>query len=283
MASKLESLKASYIHKNVSFSKEELAKFQASQELAMKAAREVAALIQPGWSEKRAADLLNSYLRDCGVKSFFHEAFVWFGTRSRFAGISPEGALRYQGFMPTDRVCQEGDVILLDVAPIFQGYPSDIGVNFIVGENSKNSEEFNKGKDFLNMLRSEIPKMFEIYGIKGGEIYQRVNTLIKDAGFDNLHKTYPLGVLGHRLYPIPFEGIGSRLKIWQFGIHAYWSLLSRGLLPDTLRENHKGSLDGLWAIEPHIGSENFGMKFEEMLLVEKGKARWLSEKGFYHE
>jgi hypothetical protein len=35
-------------------------------------------------------------------------------------------------------------------------------------------------------------------------------------------------------------------------------------------------MEGLWAIEPHIGGGNFGMKFEEILVVEGGQASWLS-------
>jgi hypothetical protein len=31
-------------------------------------------------------------------------------------------------------------------------------------------------------------------------------------------------------------------------------------------------------VEPHVGLEGFGAKFEELLLVDEGGARWLEEK-----
>ena len=39
-----------------------------------------------------------------------------------------------------------------------------------------------------------------------------------------------------------------------------------------------GDLNGLWAIEPHLGTENFGIKFEEMIWVDNNEVYWLSEK-----
>ena len=59
-----------------------------------------------------------------------------------------------------------------------------------------------------------------------------------------------------------------------------WEVLSRflrqGVYPDLLNEDHKGELFGAWAIEPHFGGKGFGCKFEEVLIVEGSKARWLS-------
>lgn len=34
---------------------------------------------------------------------------------------------------------------------------------------------------------------------------------------------------------------------------------------------------GLWAIEPHIGKDAFGVKFEEILVVTKNDAYWLDD------
>ncbi len=35
--------------------------------------------------------------------------------------------------------------------------------------------------------------------------------------------------------------------------------------------------DGLWLVEPHAGKEGVGAKWEEILVIEDGKARWLDD------
>ena len=42
------------------------------------------------------------------------------------------------------------------------------------------------------------------------------------------------------------------------------------MVPDLLNEEHQGNLTGGWAIEPHLGGDGFGCKFEEMLVVDGG-------------
>ena len=46
--------------------------FLNSQRLAVESAKVVASHIQPGWTEIQAAKMLNTYLQDMGVHSFFH-------------------------------------------------------------------------------------------------------------------------------------------------------------------------------------------------------------------
>ena len=61
-----------------------------------------------------------------------------------------------------------------------------------------------------------------------------------------------------------------------FSSHSYWALLTRGFFPELLTPNHEGSKEGLWAIEPHFGvNREFGIKFEEILVVKGTEAHWL--------
>ena len=38
-----------------------------------------------------------------------------------------------------------------------------------------------------------------------------------------------------------------------------------------------GAHDGLWLVEPHAGRGDVGAKWEEILVIEQGRARWLDE------
>lgn len=234
-----------------------------SQRLAHEAAAAVAAQMREGWTETQAADLLNTYLADCGVHSYFHKAFVWYGERTRFHGVKT-----YFDYMPSKRVLLPGEVYILDVAPIFNGYICDIGYTASLGRNPA----LDAAKQFLAELRRDIPRMFE-RASSGGGVWAEIDERIISAGYDNIHALYPFSVLGHRVHqvklPVP------RLNFINFGFQSYWEFLSRGLFGQLLNMNYNGRVTGLWAIEPHIGTPDFGAKFEEILVVDEDGARWL--------
>lgn len=243
---------------------EDRAGFLIAQRLASQSALEVAKLIRPGWTETQAADLLNTYLQDCGVRSFFHRAFVWYGERTRFEGVKS-----YAQYAPSHRVLREGEVYILDVAPIVHGYICDIGYTASIGENPA----LDRAKAFLKELHEEIPTLFKP-GTNGQEICEQVDRRIQKAGYDTIHHQYPFAVLGHRVHR-SMQGYGQ-VGMLNFGWQSYWEFISRGLFGQLLNANYRGKLDGLWAIEPHIGDKSgFGAKFEQILVVQDGQANWL--------
>ncbi len=105
-------------------SEDNLLTFTKAEQLSFQAAKEIRELIEPGWTEVQAADLLNGWLKDHGVRNFFHKAYVWFGERTRFTGIARKN---YWGYMPSQRVLRPGEAMILDVAPIYEGSICDIG------------------------------------------------------------------------------------------------------------------------------------------------------------
>ncbi len=242
-----------------------LAGYLKSQRLAFAAVREVTSLMREGWTEKQAADLVTTYLRDCGVKDFFHYPFAWYGERTRFDKIRT-----YSQYSPSKRLLLPGEVFILDVAPILDGYICDIGYTSSLGPNP----ELDKAMTFLDKLRNEIPKLFSS-STTGSQIWSDIDDTIKKSGYDNIHQKYPFSVLGHRIHHNVLHGPSFRLL--NFGWQSYWEFLSRGLFGQLLNANHEGDLSGLWAIEPHIGTSTFGAKFEEILVVDKKKAHWLEE------
>jgi len=241
--------------------------FYKAQTRALDAAKEIASHITEGWTEKQAASFVNSYLHDTGVKSFFHHAYAWFGERTRFSGINRR---MYHQFMPSSRRIKEGEVFILDVAPIVDGFVCDIGYTSSLGENV----QLEVAQKFLQDLRAEVPVLFEAKR-PGSGIWDVIDQKIRDSGYDNIHKLYPFSVLGHRIYRSGEKH--GHLKLLNFGWHSYWSLSSRGLFGQLLNHKFEGDLEGLWAIEPHIGSAGFGAKFEEILVMKDGKAQWLAD------
>ena len=248
----------------------DIRRFRKTQRIAIEGAKEISRIMRPGITEKEAANLLDTYLKDHGVKNFLHYSFAWFGNRTRF-----DECKNYLDYLPSERKLKKNDVVILDTAPVLEGYPGDIGYSFCLEKNPA----FDKAIVNLSYFREKIRSLFEQKGITGAEIYKIIDSEIKDLNYDNIHSKYPLGILGHRMHPMPYENFPAILKpcSWQ----AYWSILSKGFATETLGDYHESDLDGLWAIEPHLGDKGFGVKFEEMLWVKNGKAEWIEEKNFY--
>lgn len=244
---------------------EELAGYARAQTLARQATREVASLVGEGWTEVQAAETLGTYLRDHGVSAFFHHPFAWFGPRTRFRGIRS-----YAAYQPSSRRLQPGEIFILDVAPIVDGFTCDIGYTTSLGPNA----DLESARVWLRSLRNDLPGMFESAS-SGGEIWARVDERLRAGGYDNIHQRYPFEVLGHRVPRVTSKA--APLKMLHFGWQSYWSLASRGLFGQLLARFHEGGLMGLWAVEPHIGGKEFGAKFEEILVVDEQGARWLQE------
>ncbi|NBY19228.1 aminopeptidase P family protein [bacterium] len=248
---------------NITPSNEMIEGYLRCQRLAQRAALEVAGLAREGWTETQAAQLFKTSLMDSGVRAFFHHPFAWFGERSRFEGIKS-----YSQYGPSKRRLLPGEVFILDAAPIYHGYIADIGYTFSLGNNA----ELEKAKNFLSELRGLIPSLFQNTK-NGGDVWNEIDRKINEAGYTNIHQKYPFSVLGHRIHETN-EHLGF-LKVLNFGWQSYWTLASRGLFGQLLNSNFCGDLTGLWAIEPHIGTPSFGAKFEEILMVEPNRVKWL--------
>ncbi len=259
---KLSKIKSSSV---MTPTKENLAGFRKAQRLAFQCATDITKEIKPGWTEKQTAKLMDTYLRDNGVKSFFHKSFAWFAERTRF-----ENFTNYFHFMPSNRVLQENDPIILDTAPILDGFAADIGYSYCLNP----SKEFKQAQEDLRFYRKKIRDLFASSSTTA-EIWKIIDEDFKSKNYTNCHKKYPFGVLGHRLHKMPFTHLpGVTIP---FSLHSYFALISRGLFPELLSETHEGSKLGIWAIEPHVGAKGFGAKFEEILVVDNNEVYWLDE------
>ncbi len=244
--------------------------FRRAQKLAFDCVTEVGAQLYVGISEAEAAEMLRAYLEEAGCDRFLHRPFAGFGEHARFDG--------YQGFgdfHPSERRLAAGEAAILDVSPFVDGYCADVGYSLALGEN----ELLDLALSALRQLRAELPGLFESERSLS-DIWDTVDKKLLAAGFDNIHARYPFSVLGHRVFKVKRTASrGRRIPIgalgW-FSLEANASLFRQG--PEAvLTPDNEGAKEGLWAIEPHIGWDGGGAKFEEILVVEQGRAFWLSD------
>lgn len=94
----------------------ELRGFKEVQRLAYACAEAVAAQLRPGVTEREAAQMQRRWLRERGVRDWFHLPFAWFGDRTAFTNFR----IPLQ-FFPTDRRLEPGMAFILDMAPVHRG------------------------------------------------------------------------------------------------------------------------------------------------------------------
>ena len=243
---------------------EDLAARKKSQSLAFSCAEVVAGEIKPGWTEKQTAKLIHTWLADHNIHDYFHKPLVFFGERTRYEGLEKLSDLR-----PTDKLLNENDVYILDFGPVIEGTACDVSVTKKIGE----VPEFDKVYELLMKVRSGLPDLIIKENYRASAVWDQVKIAISENGYEPIHQTSDYSFFGHRLNGT--KGYPLANKIAKDGKQIYSEFFARGLSGQLWSQFHQGSLSGIWAVEPHIGTKTFGVKFEEMLLVSTEKVCWL--------
>jgi methionine aminopeptidase len=253
----------------------DLVKFREVQQLAYAAAQSVARTLEPGVTEKQAARRIREYLVERGVQDWFHTPFAWFGDRTAFRGFRVP-----LQFFPTNRRLAEGMPFILDCAPVRDGYMADIGYAGCLGTNRIYEQLMDDLSHYRTLIVDRVRE-----GVPLKQIYRDVDALIARQGYDNRHRIYPGRVIGHQV-----GKVRSRLPkfiLAGFGIRSLQTLVG-DLIVEHIHHrsplwadgdiSHHPATPGLWAVEPHIGFRDVGVKFEEILVVtDSGGAFWLDD------
>lgn len=259
------------------YTDEDLSRFRAVQQLAYDAAVHVEGLLQPGMTERDAAAAMAQYLSEQGVTQYFHKPFAWFGDRTAF-----EGFWTTLHFYPTRRKLEQGMPVILDVAPVVDGYAADIGYACMLGETALHSRMLQDLQPYRELI---------LQGVRAEKtlaaIYREVDALIAEQGYQNRHRAYPQKVLAHRVNRST-PGRLDKLSVGGFGFPSLAFVAkearaaARGASHHAVLWNGDRMSDvratpGLWAVEPHLGFHGCGVKWEELLVVTDSDAYWLDD------
>lgn len=264
------------IVKTHNFSESALSRFRELQRLSFSILEETAAGLLGGETEKEVAHALVKRYRGAGAGSFFHLPVVLFGERTALPGDWSLGK-----FFPKSGALEAGDSVILDAAPLFDGYLVDTSYSFCFGD----SAEHRTMMQHLAQYRDSVPA-----SINNGATFKRVATEVQDtmtaAGYAPAHTKHPGEVLGHRAVKTPNLPFQLRLKGFD-AVSLSWFKLKDGLATKRLGRRsplwntHEASdhqaHDGLWLVEPHAGRGVVGAKWEEILVIKDGQASWLED------
>ncbi|WP_163506949.1 M24 family metallopeptidase [Fodinicola acaciae] len=256
----------------------DLGGFREAQQLAYACAQKVADWLEPGVTERQAAGKLRHELVASGVDDFFHVPFAWFGDRTAFRHF--RGPL---DFFASGRTLREGMPFVLDCAPVIDGYTADIGYGGRIGDNRIWDQLFADLREYRDLILRRVRERATL-----DDIYADVDALIARHGYDNRHRVYPGRVIGHQVTRIKAAGPRG-LTVFGFGVRTLQTL-GRELISERMhgrsplwadgRSSRHAPTPGLWAVEPHIGFGDVGIKFEELLVVTDdpdNPAYWLDD------
>lgn len=140
--------------------------------------------VKVGMTESQIAAEAEYAMRQAGADEFWR-TYVSSGPRTSIA----------HG-LPTQRRIQEGDLVMIDIHPVVNGYSSDICRTVCAG---KPADEQQKAYDlYLKAQQSAIAKARS--GIEIGELEKTMHDIIKDAGHEK------------HLFGPPIHGIGIEFE-----------------------------------------------------------------------
>jgi Xaa-Pro aminopeptidase len=109
--------------------------YDRAQSFAKMVARTIADRVKPGMSERDATAITYRIFQELGVRDHWHMPLVGVGEGStKFASA---GRFLKSLVGAHSRVLEEGDVLFLDIAPFFEGYPSDFTLTELYGDNAR--------------------------------------------------------------------------------------------------------------------------------------------------
>lgn len=259
------------------FSPEQLDQFKACQRRSYEVLEDAAGWLKPGVSEEETARHIRKLFHLAGARGYFHVPVVLFGDRTAYPGEF--GQLEA---ISTDRRLAEGDAVILDAAPIFDGYKVDTSYAFSFGENPA----FERADAALEEYRTMLVELINA-GLSFREVAWKIDDRIKETGFENCHKKHIGAVLGHRVtfapqYPVRMPkiwGLSPRQVSWFLYKSAQARLGQPKATPNWNASRQCAALPtaGLWAMEPHIARDGVGVKFEEILVIDGDGVRWLDD------
>ena len=249
-----------------------------AQRVAREAVLTVAGTVRPGETERAVARRITRELERAKVEHWLHTPYAWWGERTCFdwAGTWETNAL------PSERVLQPGEPFILDVAPIVGGFPADFAYSGLASGAEPATELTHRALlDELTRVKRDL-LTWATPRTSAHQVCADVEGSIRSANLDVIHTRYPANVLGHTLegFPnwcssAPRLGTGFQLPlILTYGVGILLHHLVGAPYP-FLRAGTPSRPLGLYAVEPHVGRQGTGAKFESVLLIDGSETRWL--------
>ncbi len=171
------------------FTVKELDRFREFQRRSFAILAAKAADVRPGMTEQEVARRLRKAFHEEGVHTYFHVPVALFGNRTAYPGDFG----KFEA-LATERVLSPGETVILDAAPIYDGYTIDTSFAFTLEPNKT-----------FDQLDSKLPELRDLIlnltreRCSMQKICWTVDDRIKAWGMENCHRKDISAVMGHRV------------------------------------------------------------------------------------
>jgi Xaa-Pro dipeptidase len=197
----------------------------AVQHIAVEVAERAAAEARPGMSEIELRDLVEQWLRERGCDDVWSITNVGFGKRSTIC---------FPDQPPTDNRLAADDVGHIDLHPVAaDGWWGDCTRTFSLGNNAEHERALATVREIHEATLARCRP-----GIPARELFEGCNEAIVAAGYKLLD---------------PWSNIGHSI--------AHSSAYDEKFIDAT----NETPMRGAWAIEPFLGTDDFGVKVEDLV------------------
>lgn len=239
--------------------------YDRAQSFAKMVAATIASQVKPGMSERDAMAITRAVFREHDVQEHWHMPLVGVGEGStKFT--SAGRFLKYLAGAG-QRILTEGDILFLDIAPCFEGYPSDFTLTQLYGQNAGMQKMIDTA---LSLTRNISTHLRE--DMRGGTTWAWIKDEIEARCPYDLRQ-FPISPVAHRFARVP----AAWPRVPEAGTLHLFTMGSPLLLRSSTT-----TMRGLWVIEPLLVDRtvNRAAKTEEIVFVTGGETLIFGERPF---
>ena len=214
---------------------------------------EIVSNIKVGMTEKEVEEVVSGVFKKNGVKQHWHMPVIGVGEGS--TKLKSAYALASSYFTRHNRIVKDNDIVLIDIAPVYNGYPADYTINHVVGSNPDLEALIAYVRDVSLKIAAHVKE-----GMVVADVFSWGQELIgKNPEYTLAYP--PFVSMGHRLCRIP--------TLWQRLPEAGLNYLLFKTRGPFITSSNNTMMNGLWIIEPYIMYKDRAAKFEQPVFIGK--------------
>lgn len=227
--------------------------YLAARDFAKGISKEIINGIKAGMTEKEIEDAAYEVFRSNGVKQHWHMPIIGVGEGS--AKLKSIYALTSSYLARYSRVLNENDIVLIDIAPVYNDYPADYTISHVAG----NNPELEALASYAREVSCQIAEYIRP-GMTVADVFSYAKGLIQ-AKPDYMLAFPPFISMGHRLCRLP--------AAWQKLPEPGLSYLILRAKSPFVSSGNRAPMEGLWVVEPYLMYKERAAKFESLVFVGK--------------
>ena len=237
----------------IELSDKELEGYLAARSFTRAIGDEIVSKIKVGMTEKEVEEVASEVFNKNDIKQHWHMPIIGVGEGS--TKLKSAYALISSYFTKHTRILRENDIVLIDIAPVYNGYPADYTINHVMGNNPDLEALASYARDVSIKIAGHLKEEMIV-----ADVFHWAQELIgKNPDYTLAYP--PFISMGHRLCRIP--------PLWQKFPEAGLNYLLFKTRGPFITSSNNTLMNGLWTIEPYLIHKERAAKFEELVYIGK--------------